>query len=459
MRKYYPKGLQNFQFNCYMNSLLQCLFYCREFREKLLKCDVDPSQSFLIILKEIFKELKKPDKNDYVAKQMKNYLNNYDLFNDKPADIIDLLDFIFSTICYENKKEDSFLTTKRENNYNSKSTSFDELKSDINFKLIINEFFLGFYKCDFECKNGHHRYSLQNEYRIAFPLEDISEYYKNRTKINLNNCFEYYQQAKYKLSEKCSECHSKIFLKEKIYELPKILIIILDRGKNKKYNKTVEFPEKIDLTNFIDSEIQKSQSNSFKLIGVSSHIGNPGLYGHYISFCLCDDNNYYRFSDSSVKKIDDIKNLYEGSSYVLFYKRIEKENHGQIKSKNNDKIQIISINKKDNQNSNLINSYIDSIDHINNLVSERINSIINKYGFVLNDKNKLLWENKKDKYSVAINVISKIIQIILYKNNDKNDKMKSFDDQYSFNINLDKNIISANYFNDFENNFKTFFKY
>ena len=457
MSKYKPKGLQNFQFNCYMNSLIQCLFYCREFREKLLNSHVDQSQTLLLLLKGIFKELNNPDKNELMAKKIKNYFNNYDLFNDKPADITDLLDYIFSTIYYENKKEDSVRSTNRGEIYNDKSASFKEIENDIDFKLIINEFFLGFYECDFECKKGHHRYSFQNEYRMAFPLEEISEYYKTKNKqnITLNECFEYYQLVKYNLSEKCS-CGKKFALKEKIFMLPKILIIILDRGRNKKYNKIVEFPEEIDLKNLIDKDKQKDQANLFKLIGVSSHIGNPGLSGHYISFCLCDDNNFYRFSDSHVRKIDNIKNLYEGSSYVLFYKKIDKE----MKSKNNEKIQITAINKNENQFNNLFSSYINSFNDINKLMIENINSIINKHGFVLNGENKLFWENKRDNNSVTINIISKIIQIILYKNIDKNDKSKSFNNQYIFNINLDKNINSLNnLIYDFENKFKMFFKY
>ena len=28
---HYPKGLKNYGYNCYMNSLLQCLFYIQEF--------------------------------------------------------------------------------------------------------------------------------------------------------------------------------------------------------------------------------------------------------------------------------------------------------------------------------------------------------------------------------------------------------------------------------------------
>ena len=457
MSKYKPKGLQNFQFNCYMNSLLQCLFYCRDFREKLLNSQVDHSQTLLVLLKEIFKELNNSDKNELVAKKIKNYLNNNDLFNDKPADITDLLDYIFSTIYYENKKEDSFRSTKTGENYNDKLATFKEIKNDIDFNLIINEFFLGFYECDFECKKGHHRYSFQNEYRMAFPLEEISEFYKNKNKqnITLNDCFEYYLLGKYNLSEKCF-CGKKFTLKEKIFMLPKILIIILDRGKNKKYNKIVEFPEEIDLKNVLDKDMQKDQTNLFKLIAVSSHYGNPGLYGHYISFCLCDDNNFYRFSDSHVQKIYNIKNLYEGSSYVLFYKKIDKE----MKSKNNEKIQITAINKNENQYNILFNSYINSFNDINKLMIENINSIIKKHGFELNGENKLFWENKRDNNSVTINIISKIIKIILYKNIDKNDKSKSFNNQYSFDINLDKNINSLNNFiYDFENKFKMFFKY
>ena len=52
---YKPKGLVNFAGNCYMNSLLQCLYYCIEFRNKILDIDFKEDNSIVLLLKELFK--------------------------------------------------------------------------------------------------------------------------------------------------------------------------------------------------------------------------------------------------------------------------------------------------------------------------------------------------------------------------------------------------------------------
>jgi hypothetical protein len=161
---------------------------------------------------------------------------------------------------------------------------------------------------------------------MIFPLEEVAQYYKRKDKnLTIIDFFEYNKKHNINNLEICPECKTKISLSEKIYKIPKILIIILDRGKNKRYKKSVEFDEEIDLTNYIDEDENKNNSNMFKLIGVSSHIGNSGLNGHYISYCLCDDNNYYCFNDSYVKiikrnkaNINKFNQLFEGSPYFLF---------------------------------------------------------------------------------------------------------------------------------------------
>ena len=339
MNFYLPKGLDNFTYNnCYMNSLLQCLFYCKEFRDKLLEIDIKPSNSFLILLKELFIELKNSNKHSFPAKMIKDYLNDYDFDqNENGADVTDLLDFIFSNIIYENKDEDSLKSVKYEKEFGNKKEMFNEIKNEIDYNLIINEFFLGFYESEYKCKckKENYKYIFQNEYRIVCPLEEISQYYYNKSNITINDCFEYNKKKKTNIIEKCPKCYENLILKEKIYKLPNILIIILDRGKNKRYNKTVEIYEEINLTKYIDVNEKNNNSNKFKLIGVIKHIGRSGSSGHYISICLCDDNNYYLFNDSYVYRIKEniIKKLNIGTPYVLFYKNIEEHNQTISKKK------------------------------------------------------------------------------------------------------------------------------
>ena len=227
MNDYQPKGLKNFTFNCYMNSLIQCLFYCRKFRENLLESNVKSSNQILILLKKLFKELKNSKKKSFAAKELKEFLNNYDLFeNDKGADITDLFDFTFSNIIYENKDEESLKTVKYEEKYYDKNAMFKEIENEVDSKLIINKYFLGFYESEYKCKKDkkHIRYVFQNEYRMIFPLEEVSLYYNNNN-LTIYDFFDYNLEHNNNnnSSEKCPFCKTNYSLSEKIYKIPKIL--------------------------------------------------------------------------------------------------------------------------------------------------------------------------------------------------------------------------------------------
>ncbi len=69
-------------------------------------------------------------------------------------------------------------------------------------------------------------------------------------------------------------------------------------------------------------------------------------------------------------------------------------------------------------------------------ISEKINIIIKKYGFSLtNNQNNLFWK-KNDDSSVTINFISKNIKTTSYRSSNKNDKSKSSNNKYNWEITL-----------------------
>lgn len=470
MDDYYPKGLENFSLNCYMNSILQCLFYCKEFREKIINMNVNNSETMLRLLKDLFVELKKCKLKYLIPKKIKNKLNEYELFEDyKEADALDLLEFIFNSIIYANIKENSICeSVLYEEKRNNKKDMFIESKSGIDFKNIINEFFLGFYEKEFKCNNNHFNYSFQSEYRIIFPLEEISLFYKNKKEnLDLDDCFLYILR-KQEIKEKCF-CKKKFNLTEKIYKTPEILIIILDRGKNKLYKKIVKFPENLDLLKYIDEEEKNKFSNHYKLIGVLAHKGNSGRFGHYISFCLCDDNNYYRFDDKNVEKIKFERNkrindypLYEGSAYILFYKR-EKKYENQNK---------MNYNKNSLQNGNFNNTYekinINKLPKIKinfkKIIIDDIDSKIRKYDFSIENNNETSckWKNKKKDYILIIFEKECIESTIFIKNITKGyyTQTPNFDNHIKWKISWNNDEISLkNYISDFHfklNNFYIF---
>ena len=107
----------------------------------------------------------------------------------------------------------------------------------------------------------------------------------------------------------------------KIFEPPQKLLINIDYGKNKKYQPSqIEFDEIIDITKFVDFDYQ--QKIKYRIIGVCTHYGHSGSYGHYVAFCKNTENNtWYEFNDSFCSECNQ-REIYRGSPYLLLYERI-----------------------------------------------------------------------------------------------------------------------------------------
>lgn len=415
---YFPKGLENYTLNCYMNSLLQCLYYIRDFRNFFLTQKFKKSMTMCESMKDLMIGLSAiNNKKFYIPKKIKNEIKKEEIFCDgKGGDAADLLSCIFDKITTELEKEESSITVEYETNVEDEFKMYQSLYKEIDFKTnVINKFFLGFYEKEYKCKKGHCKYSFQSEYRIVFPLEDISKNIKKNTNLNIYDCFDYYQRIQLNESnnkdmksedsqdndynnedfeneeeetEKCSKCNENYVLREKIFRSPKILIILLDRGPNKKYDKTIEFYKYIDLNKYIKHN-KYEYSKKYQLIGVSTHLGSCGDFGHYISFCLCDDNEYYCFNDKNVAKVvwnskaKQYNCFYEGSPYILFYQRIGKSKKEKIF------IKIINSLK------DYIEDLIKKIDKIENNIKFTFNA--NKLKYIINnERTNNLFEFKLD---------------------------------------------------------------
>ena len=369
LKNYKPKGLENFTANCYMNSLLQCFFYLKDFRQFFLENKFDKNQTMCQALKDVMIGLNANDnKRFFTPKKIKHEINKNNIFKDgEGSDVTDLLDFIFEKIILEQEKENfSDHTIRYQSKTYNKREMFNEIFNETNFNIIINKLFAGFYEKEFECENGHRKYSFQDEYRIIFSLEEISNFYKEKDYLTLYDCFEHNRRKHEQNSnyddnkeneeenkiiekdsieeskendksfdsriceigdedenfDKCNLCKEKYFLTEKIFQTPKILIILLDRGYMKRFDKIVKFDKIIDLGDYIDDELYEFQT-LYQLTGVCIHHGKSGNYGHYTSICLCDDNKYYNLNDTHSKLVDNIDESNIGSPYILFYQRLD----------------------------------------------------------------------------------------------------------------------------------------
>ena len=122
----------------------------------------------------------------------------------------------------------------------------------------------------------------------------------------------------------CNKCKEKceFIYNSKIYISPNILILILIREEENKYDVKLDFTETIDITSFIPHN-EVSQI-TYDLYGVITNIDKSGLSDHFISLCKSPVNSkWYRYNNSIVSYITNIKEdvIDFGTPYILFYQK------------------------------------------------------------------------------------------------------------------------------------------
>ena len=427
-----PKGLLNLGLTCYMNSLLQCLFYIKELREYYINNikNFSANQPICKALAGVMDGLKN-EKNDYFIPE--NFRNEIMKINDlfkknKAGDIKDLFINLIDNLLEELKaNDDSENENSEESENNEDDYSFNKEKqfqktlkeTDHN---IINKIFGGYYLTTVKCEESNIKfYTIQNESFLLFDLKKIQEREKELT---FDSCFDYYRKAK-KSEFYCPKC-KKVHLaeaKDSFYRPPKVLAIVLDRGKGKTFKGQFKFNSEILALNNYISENNYKYEDIYQLLGVASHSGSSSPSGHYTACCLADDGEYYYFSDSRVKKIT-LNELYENDPYLLFYIRTELK-----PDKNNIINKIVETNKGDTK---LLKEIT-----INKKEYETKNKI---------PKIKFKYNNKQEEFSSYLNFFIKNKQneysIDYYsnpadKNKDKGDALNPL--IWKFRINLPKN--------------------
>ncbi len=319
-----PKGLNNFSLNCYMNSLLQCFYHIRGMRTSFIdptKFD-EETQKVCRSLSEVMKGLTYGDENYYSPNKFKQTLGDINsLFKGcKGADVSDLyrtvIDSIIDEIPYEYPDDED---------YENKKQNYEEAKKEVDPNNPINKILNYFYETIYKCPEGNNIYSVQNDSSIMFELLKISTI--SNDKIDLYKCFDYNFREIQNNQFYCSKCcctHTNTS-RDKLLSLPKVLTLILNRGKGKQFVDKVDFDETINIQKYVDDTFikPKNRKYNYKLIGVSTHLGSSSNCGHYIAYCFREkENQYFCFNDEYARMIS-FDELKHGEPYILFYEQID----------------------------------------------------------------------------------------------------------------------------------------
>ena len=316
-------GLSNFEGNCYLNSVLQCIYYCDDLKNYFTDNETDIKKNNGKLTNAYLNLILRLDENEKYnnAKHFLNALQDVSLNffnrggNDPKAVLLYLLENFHNElkeknlfyneedICCEGIDKEQVFKKCRDNEQNNKS--------------IISELFswclITCNEC-FKCGNNHYKCEYRNNILIELKAYKTTDEY-----VNLDVLINFYFQDIIQNFMCCFNKNNdkeviKMKFTQKIMSLPKYLIIILNRDII-KFN--VIYNDIIDL-----SEYYVGKNNAkYEFIGVSltNDFGNKEGT-HAISRCITPKGSFI-FNDLYTKESD--KDISGYNPYILFYKKIK----------------------------------------------------------------------------------------------------------------------------------------
>ena len=328
-------GLENVGATCYMNSTLQCFSNVKSLRNYFFKHKSKiKGKKLSSALLQVFENLWENSNISYFApNKFKHVISEMNsLFEGVQAnDAKDLILFILENVHNElNEINHNIEDNKQEMNcldYNSVFKSF-QIFFEKNYNSVISNLFYGMNNSMMTCCNCNRTiHNVQCFNILIFPLEEVRKYKGyDQNVVNIYDCFDYNQKQDCMMGENkisCNLCHSfsNSINQTKIIISPNVLIINLNRGRGLMYDVKLNFPEYLELKNYI---YYPESPHYYELIGVICHLGTSDMSGHFISFCKNSENaNWYKFNDAFVTESNIAEALSFGVPYVLFYNYIQ----------------------------------------------------------------------------------------------------------------------------------------
>jgi ubiquitin C-terminal hydrolase len=294
-------GYINVGNTCYINSIIQCLRFTKEFTHNLIIKDSEN-----LIIKEFFNIINTESTLINPTKFIKLLFENKSFskyrsfeFQDANEFIIDLLDLFHLILSNDFNKIN--IQTK---NIKLK-LSLDDLFSSIKGKYsVIYDIFLNQYHDIIECTKCNKKiYKFDPFITLDLPIQfkkTVSQFLQTY----LNNMFSITN-----INYKCDNCNHNMSTKStSIWKLGKVLIITLKKYANKIH---INIPYKLNLSTYFDKDSPYTKF-TYSIYSLVYHTGNHYYTTIYYKgkWYLYNDNKYNEIS------IDEINNK---DIYLIFY--------------------------------------------------------------------------------------------------------------------------------------------
>ena len=338
-------GLNNIGATCYMNASLQCLSNTKKLTEYFLTNYEDNrnkimSHQYYKLIKHLWNE--ENNNISYSPNSFKEVLSKENpLFAGIAAnDAKDLINFLIERL---HQELNIALKNNSVDNYNqidqtNEAAVFNDFTKDFNtnFNSPISRCFYGILETKSQCQGCKIiKYNFQVYSFLEFPLQQVNQFYFNNGKrplltndgknpdVDLYECFEYNRKIDLMTGDNqmyCNICNKlcDATYVTYLYSTPNYLILNLNRGKGAVYECKVNFPEKLNIFNFVTS---KQATTAYELYAVICHLGPSSMDGHFVAYCRNRlDNKWYLYNDGFVTLCHRAKQYTDGMPYILFYR-------------------------------------------------------------------------------------------------------------------------------------------
>ena len=303
-------GFDNIGNSCYINSFLQIIIHCPNFMMILNDLnEINPLKypliSCLINLAENY-EIKYLEELKFLMRNNSSYNESYKE-SDSQMFGKDLINEIINNIKAEDEISNSL------SSYSNNSIIQDKEEVCRNFtkkyetkEIIIEKMFMVTELITLN-KNNKSFCEKSLEIELHFPKDIKNEY-------------SLYDLLDFKYNNKDKNKNNIV----KLLRLPDILIITIIRAKirHKLITYLLEYPEKINFTNYFEENNSNKEKSKYELFGINIKKGKSKNSGHYYCY-VCIRNIWHYFNDKEV--LIKPPELSSNGVVGLFYRRI-KEN-------------------------------------------------------------------------------------------------------------------------------------
>eukprot|EP00606_Chrysophyceae_sp_TOSAG23-5_P001575 GSChrysophyteH2.ASY1.ANO1.865.1 assembled CDS len=293
------KGLFNHGNTCYLNATLQCLFHTPPLVQGLL----DPSTSKLAlmglgqcVIAEVWSDRGgKAVSPRGIVSNIRRISKSFR--HTRQEDAHECLTELLSCV------QDELLAIHK--------TKLSDKKAETTF---ISRCFGGTLASELQCPNSQCRYIS----RTTSYTHDLS---LDLTARSVKQClaqFCHTETLKKGNEWQCSECKKKVLATKrfKVLNAPNVLVLHLKRftyGLD-KISRHIEFDLKLEINDSVGR-------NKYSLYAVLVHHGGSAHSGHYTSYAMASNGQWYHYDDSSVSMVS-VQAVLSQKAYVLFYSRV-----------------------------------------------------------------------------------------------------------------------------------------